>query len=103
MMTVNDLNYAATSAADERANSLRHWIGLITAVVDLVMVVGIVVGTSFAYHLYAYGDFGNDKITLKLASMIAAIFVFINALRGRYFEPAPEFNVYGGLTVVARL
>ncbi len=83
-MTVNDLNYAAASGADERANSLRHWIGLITAVVDLVMVVGIVVGTSFAYHLYAYGDFGNDKITLKLASMIAAIFVFINALRGRY-------------------
>lgn len=83
-MTVNDLNYAAASAADERANSLRHWIGLITALVDVVMVLAIVTGTSVAYHLYAYGDFGNSKITLELASMIAAIFVFINALRGRY-------------------
>ncbi|MBN9436752.1 undecaprenyl-phosphate glucose phosphotransferase [Bosea sp. (in: a-proteobacteria)] len=84
MMTVNELNYAAASAADERANSLRHWIGMITALVDVVMVLAIVIGTSFAYHLYAYADFGNGKITLELASMIAAIFVFINALRGRY-------------------
>lgn len=83
-MTVNELNYAAASAADERANSLRHWIGMITALVDLVMVLAIVIGTSFAYHLYAYADFGNGKITLELASMIAAVFVFINALRGRY-------------------
>ena len=83
-MTVNELNYAAASAADERANSLRHWIGMITALVDVVMVLAIVTGTSFAYHLYAYADFGNGKITLELASMIAAIFVFINALRGRY-------------------
>ncbi|KUL95275.1 hypothetical protein DK26_13025 [Bosea sp. WAO] len=58
--------------------------GLITALVDVVMVLAIVTGTSVAYHLYAYGDFGNSKITLELASMIAAIFVFINALRGRY-------------------
>ena len=84
MMTVNDVNYAVASAADERATSLRHWIGLITALVDVVMVLAIVAGTSFAYHLYAYGHFGNGKITLELASMIAAIFVFINALRGRY-------------------
>lgn len=83
-MTINELNYAAASAADERANSLRHWIGMITALVDVVMVLAIVIGTSFAYHLYAYADFGNGKITLELASMIAAIFVFINALRGRY-------------------
>jgi iron complex outermembrane recepter protein len=29
--------------------------------------------------------------------------VRLNALRDRYFEPAPEFNVYGGLSVIARL
>jgi iron complex outermembrane receptor protein len=29
--------------------------------------------------------------------------VRINALRGRHFEPAPEFNVYGGVSVIARL
>lgn len=83
-MTVNDLNYATASAADERANALRHWIGLITALVDAAMVLAIVAGTSVAYHLVAYGHFGNHKIMIELASMIAAIFVFINALRGRY-------------------
>ncbi|WP_332680839.1 undecaprenyl-phosphate glucose phosphotransferase [Bosea sp. (in: a-proteobacteria)] len=84
MMTVNDLSYTAASAADERANALRHWIGLITALVDAAMVLAIVAGISFAYHLVAYGHFGNHKITVELASMIAAIFVFIDALRGRY-------------------
>ena len=29
--------------------------------------------------------------------------VRLNALGGRYFEPAPTFNVYGGLSVIARL
>lgn len=29
--------------------------------------------------------------------------VRLNALGGRYFEPAPTFNIYGGLAVVARL
>lgn len=29
--------------------------------------------------------------------------VRLNALGGRYFEPAPEFNVYGGISVIARL
>jgi len=84
MMSVNDLNYEVASAADERANALRHWIGLITALVDAAMVLTIVAGTSVSYHLYAYGHFGNDKITVELASMITAIFVFVNALRGRY-------------------
>ena len=29
--------------------------------------------------------------------------VRINALNGRFFEPAPTFNVYGGVSVIARL
>jgi iron complex outermembrane receptor protein len=29
--------------------------------------------------------------------------VRLNALGDRYFEPAPGFNVYGGISVIARL
>lgn len=84
MMSVNELNYEAATAADQRANVLRHWIGLITALVDAAVVLAVVGGTSLAYHVAAYGHLGNDKITVELASMIAAIFVFTNLLRGRY-------------------
>jgi predicted membrane channel-forming protein YqfA (hemolysin III family) len=37
MMSVNDLNYAAATATDERANAWRHWIGLVTALTDAVV------------------------------------------------------------------
>lgn len=83
-MSVNDLNYEVATAADQRANALRHWIGLITALIDAAVVLAVVAGISLAYHLVAYRHLGNDKITAELASMIAAIFVFTNLLRGRY-------------------
>ncbi|WP_439499731.1 undecaprenyl-phosphate glucose phosphotransferase [Bosea sp. (in: a-proteobacteria)] len=84
MMSVNDLNYAAATATDERANAWRHWIGLVTALTDAVVVVAIVALASVTYHLQAYGHVGSYRITLELATMIASIFVFTNALRGRY-------------------
>jgi Undecaprenyl-phosphate glucose phosphotransferase len=84
MMSVNNLNYEVATAADQRANALRHWIGLITALVDAVTVATVVAGTSIAYHFVAYRHLGNDKVTVELASMIAAIFVFTNLMRGRY-------------------
>ena len=83
MMSVNDLNYAA-AAADERANAWRHWIGLVTALTDAVVVLTIVSLASVVYHLQAYGHFGDVRITRELAMMIAAIFVFTNVMRGRY-------------------
>lgn len=78
MMSINDLNYEVVTAADERANTLRHWIGLITALVDAGTVLAVVGSASLSYHFAAYGHLGNDKITAELASMIAAIFVFTN-------------------------
>lgn len=83
-MSVNDLNYAAASATEERANAWRHWIGLVTALTDLAVVLAIVVIASFAYHLAAYGHVGNRQITIELAMMISAIFVFTNVMQGRY-------------------
>jgi Undecaprenyl-phosphate glucose phosphotransferase len=84
MISVNDLNYPAATATEERANAWRHWIGLITALTDAVAVLGIVGFASLAYHLQAYGHLGDRQITLELAMMIAAIFVFTNVLKGRY-------------------
>ena len=66
MMSVNDLDYEVATAADQRANALRHWIGLITALVDAVTVATVVAGTSLAYHFVAYRHLGNDKITVEL-------------------------------------
>lgn len=83
MMSVNDLNYAA-AAADERANAWRHWIGLVTALTDAIVVLTIVSLASVVYHLQVYGHFGDVRITRELAMMIAAIFVFTNVMRGRY-------------------
>jgi hypothetical protein len=84
MMSVNDLNYTAASATEERANAWRHWIGVVTAATDAVVILAIVVLASFAYHLAAYGHVGNRQITFELAMMMAAIFVFTNLMRGRY-------------------
>lgn len=84
MMTVNDLNYAAATAAEERANTWRHWIGLVTALTDALVILAVVGLTSAAYHLLAYGHVGNGQVTFELAMMISAIFVFTNVMRGRY-------------------
>lgn len=84
MMSVNDLNYAAATATEERANAWRHWIGLVTALIDAVVVLGVVALASLAYHLLSYGHSGDRLITVELATMISAIFVFTNLLRGRY-------------------
>lgn len=84
MMSVNELDYAAATATEQRANAWRHWIGLVTALTDAFVVMGVVALASLAHHLQAYGHLGDRQITLELAIMIAAIFVFTNLLRGRY-------------------
>lgn len=83
-VTINNPNYAPAAAADERSNTRRHWIGLVTALTDAAVVVAIVHIASIAYHLEAYGHSGNPQITAELAAMVTAIFVFINVMRGRY-------------------
>jgi Undecaprenyl-phosphate glucose phosphotransferase len=83
-MTVNELNLTAGTAAEDRANAWRHWLWLVTAATDGLVVITIVGLVSLAYHLQAYGAVPADQVTLELATMLAAIFVFINAMRGRY-------------------
>lgn len=83
-MTVNELNLAAGAAAEDGANAWRHWIGLVTAATDALVVMATVGLVSLVYHLQAYGGVPADQTTLELATMLAAIFVFINAMRGRY-------------------
>ncbi|WP_210166442.1 undecaprenyl-phosphate glucose phosphotransferase [Bosea vaviloviae] len=83
-MTVNELNLAAGAAAEDGANAWRHWLGLVTAATDALVVMATVGLVSLVYHLQAYGGVPADQTTLELATMLAAIFVFINAMRGRY-------------------
>lgn len=83
-MTVNELNLAAGAAAEDGANAWRHWLGLVTAATDSLVVMATVGLVSLVYHLQAYGGVPADQTTLELATMLAAIFVFINAMRGRY-------------------
>ena len=83
-MTVNDLNFAAGTATEDRASAWRHGLGLATAATDALVVMATVGLVSLVYHLQAYGEVPGDQVTLELATMLAAIFVFINAMRGRY-------------------
>ncbi|HEY5794007.1 MAG TPA: undecaprenyl-phosphate glucose phosphotransferase [Bosea sp. (in: a-proteobacteria)] len=83
-MTVNELNLAASTVTEERAHSLRHWLWLVTATTDGFVVMATVGLVSLLYHLPAYGAAPAEQITLELATMLAAIFVFVNAMRGRY-------------------
>jgi Undecaprenyl-phosphate glucose phosphotransferase len=71
-------------AADARAARLRYWVAPMTAMIDCITVMLIVISASLSYHLAAYGHMGDARTTLELASFIIAIFVFTNAMRGRY-------------------
>ncbi len=83
-MSVNELNFAAATTIGALANAWRHWLWLVTAATDGLVVMATVGLVSLVYHLQAYGAAPADQITLELATMLAAIFVFINAVRGRY-------------------
>lgn len=83
-MSVNDLNFAAATASEDRANAWRHWLWPVLAAMDALVVMATVGIVSLVYHLQAYGQIPGDQITLELATMLAAIFVFINATRSRY-------------------
>jgi len=83
-MTVNDLNLAVGAAPQERASLWRYGLWLIIAATDAIVVMATVSLVSLGYHLQAYGHGPAEHVTLELASMLAAIFVFTNAMRGRY-------------------
>ena len=83
-MSVNDLGFPSNTAADSRANAWRHWLWLVTAATDAAVIMAMVGFVSLAYHLPVYGQIRADQITLELALMLASIFVFINAVQGRY-------------------
>jgi hypothetical protein len=59
-MTVNELNLTAGTAAEDRANAWRHWLWLVTAATDGLVVITIVGLVSLAYHLQAYGAVPAD-------------------------------------------
>ncbi len=83
-MTVTELNVASGPRTEDRANGWRHWLGLVTAALDGLVIMSMVAVIATAYHLQAYGTIPGDKTTVELATALATIFVFINAIQGRY-------------------
>jgi Undecaprenyl-phosphate glucose phosphotransferase len=83
-MSVNDMGFAPSSVTQGRANAWRHWLWLVTSATDAAVIMLMVGLVSLAYHLTVYGALRADQITLELAIMLASIFVFINAVQGRY-------------------
>jgi Undecaprenyl-phosphate glucose phosphotransferase len=84
MVSIDDLNFAAVAASEGRSRQLRYGIGPLTALVDLASVLGVVGLASISYHMLVYGHMGNIEITINLATLIAAIFLFGNMMQGRY-------------------
>jgi Undecaprenyl-phosphate glucose phosphotransferase len=62
----------------------RHWLGPLMAAFDGTIVAALVYAVCTAYALVVYDSFGLDKGTPELAGMLAAVFVFVNLMRGRY-------------------
>jgi Undecaprenyl-phosphate glucose phosphotransferase len=83
-MSANEWNFPAGSLSETRANAWRHWIWLVTAAIDGLVVMAMVGLVSLVYHLQAYGGTPREHVTLELAAILAAIFVAMNAMRGRY-------------------
>ena len=83
-MQVENFETAVRALPQRRALGWRHGFGLCAAATDALVVILVVAATSIAYHQVAYGHTGSAQITAELAGMLSALFVFINAMRGRY-------------------
>ncbi len=98
-MSANEWNFPAGSLSATRANAWRHWLWLVTAAIDSLVVMAMVGLISLVYHLQAYGGTPREHVTLELATILAAIFVFINAMRGRY-QQANYLSMKGQIAAV---
>jgi Undecaprenyl-phosphate glucose phosphotransferase len=83
-MTVNELELTGFTQRTYRADRWRHWLWLMTLSADAVTVAVVVAISSLSYHHVAHGSLGSGDLTFQLALILATIFVFINAVRGRY-------------------
>lgn len=83
-MSVNDLGGMPQVLPYGRSGLGRVWFGPLTAVMDAAVVAALVYSVSFAYNLVANDAVGVHRSTPELATMLTALFVFVNLMRGRY-------------------
>lgn len=83
-MTVNEMPHAALAAPEPRTGGSRHWLGLVMAVADAAIVFAVAAVVACAFYLQNAGSFTGQRSVLEPATMLAAIFVLVNVLRGRY-------------------
>ena len=83
-MAVNELELTGFTPRSRGADGWRHWLWLMTLSADAVTVGVAVAVSSLSYHYIAHGSFGSGDVTLQLAFILVTLFIFINAVRGRY-------------------
>ena len=83
-MSVNDLSGMPQAFPDNRSGLWRLGLGPLTAMSDAAVVAALIYAVSFTYYVAATGLPGIERSTRELATMLAALFVFVNLMRGRY-------------------
>lgn len=83
-MSVNEFGETMLAVPERRSLIWRHWLGPLMAVSDAAVVLSLVYLAATVYSLVVAGLPIPHDATPELAAMLAALFVFTNALRGRY-------------------
>jgi len=83
-MSVNGLGDIMLAVPARRSLIWRHWLGPLMAASDAAVVLSLVYLAATVYSLVEAGLAIPHGATPELAAMLAALFVFTNALRGRY-------------------
>ncbi len=83
-MSVDHLGRVALVRPRRKAGNWRHWLGPATALCDVAVVAGLAYAATVANDLAHYGVLRWDGPARELAGMLAALFLFVNLMRGRY-------------------
>lgn len=83
-MSVDHLGRASLAQPRTEARSWRHWLGPVTALCDVAVVVALTYATAGLYELTNPESSWTNAPTAELAGMLGALFLFVNLMRGRY-------------------
>lgn len=83
-MSVDHLGRASLARSRGEARSWRHWLGPVTALCDVAVVAALGYGIAVASDLANHGVLRTTGPAPELAAMLAALFLFVNLMRGRY-------------------
>lgn len=82
--SIDNLGDVRSARIEGPFRTARHWLGPLMAAFDGAIVTALVYAVCAIYALVVYDSFGLNRGTPELAGMLAAVFVFVNLMRGRY-------------------